>query len=145
MEQFPHVYRVSASGRSSGNLAVVGDGLPDIAAAPPAEFDGPGDQWSPETLLTSAIASCFILSFRAVAKASTFEWNAIECETEGTLDRVDRTTKFTNVLNRVTLTVPTGADTDQAEKLLHKAESVCLVSNSLSADVELDVTIRHAD
>jgi hypothetical protein len=33
----------------------------------PREFDGRGNQWSPESLLAAALADCFVLSFRAVA------------------------------------------------------------------------------
>jgi hypothetical protein len=39
------------------------------SCAAPAEFGGPGDQWSPESLLAGAIASCFALTFRFVARA----------------------------------------------------------------------------
>lgn len=141
MQSFPHTYNASVTASPSGHLAVTADGLPDLAAAPPAEFDGPGDQWSPETLLMSSLASCFILSFRAVAAASRFEWVSIKCQSSGVLDRVDKVTKFTSVTHHVHLLVHSEADIDKAGKLLQKAESVCLISNSLSAEVHLETEI----
>ena len=54
-----------ASSSGDGDVALSGDGLPAIATAPPAEFGGPGDRWSPETLLAAAVADCFVLGFRS--------------------------------------------------------------------------------
>ena len=137
MQPLPHRYHIKATGSSSSSVTISSDGLASIQSAPPAEFDGPGDQWSPETLLLAAVGDCFILSFRAVAAASEFSFGSLECATQGTLDRVDRTTRFTEIVNTVTLTVPAGGSETLAHRLLEKAENVCLVSNSLNAHVQL--------
>jgi organic hydroperoxide reductase OsmC/OhrA len=50
-----------------GDLPVSGAELPDFETVPPAEFDGPGDRWSPETLPCAPMADCFLLSFRSVS------------------------------------------------------------------------------
>ena len=89
MQEFPHHYRVNASAEADGNVTIKADDLPEIVTAPPAEFGGPGDQWSPETLLVGAIADCFVLTFRAIASASKLEWSALECSAEGVLERVN--------------------------------------------------------
>ena len=39
------------------------------------------------TLLIAAVADCFILTFRAVARASRFEWISLGCTVDGVLDR----------------------------------------------------------
>ena len=39
-------------GGASGYAALAAPGLPNLAAAPPTEFGGPGDAWSPELLPT---------------------------------------------------------------------------------------------
>ena len=44
MHPYPHRYSVQASASSIGDVAVASLGLPAIATAPPAEFDGPGDR-----------------------------------------------------------------------------------------------------
>ena len=44
------------------------EGVRVIESAPPKEFDGPGDQWSPEQLLTAAVADCFVLNFRTMTR-----------------------------------------------------------------------------
>ncbi len=134
MKQLPHTYSVTVAGDPEANLTASADKLPSLEVAPPAEFGGPGDQWSPEALLMAAVANCLVLSFRAIAKASKFDWRSIECESSGVLDKVERRILFTRVDTRVRLMIPPEASAENAEKLLHKAEQSCFVSNSLSCD-----------
>lgn len=144
MDPFPHHYHITATSRPEGLVQVAGNALPGIQTAPPVEFGGPGDAWSPETLLVAAVADCYILSFRAVASASKFDWLTLSCETSGTLDRQEKVTRFTEIVNRVHLKVAAGTTEETATRLLHKAEDICLVSNSLNAPVRLDIEIEFA-
>ena len=137
MHPYPHTYSVSAKGTTTGLVPVESPGLPVLTTAPPKEFDGPGDVWSPETLLVAAIADCYILTFRGVARAAKLEWNDLKCEVEGVLERVEGVTRFTGYTNRATLTVKPGADHEKAKELLERAERVCLVNNSLLGDRRL--------
>jgi len=141
MHEFPHQYTVTAAAQAEGEITVEAEKLPALATAPPAQFDGPGDRWSPEMLLVGAVADCVVLSFRAIARASKFNWSDISCEVEGTLDRIDRVTQFTHFVVRLTLTVPPDTSEERARMLAEKAERSCLVSNSLKAESTLDIHI----
>ncbi len=141
MHPFPHRYTVSAVVRPDGDVPLSTDGVRVIESAPPKEFDGPGNQWSPEGLLTAAVADCFVLGFRAIAAASKFAWINLEARTEGTLDRVEGRMRFTRFDTHAKLQVPPGADVERAKKLLEKAESTCLVANSLSSERHLTVDV----
>lgn len=143
MQDLPHHYSVTATGTESNSITLSAANVPDISSAAPAEFGGPGDQWSPESLLVAAVADCFILTFRAIARASRLDWTNLECSAEGILDRVERITRFTAVHITATLTVPAGTETEKAEKLLHKAEENCLVTNSLNVEPQLTTDVRH--
>jgi len=142
MQEFPHHYVVNASATAEENVALSSPGLPGLASAAPAEFGGPGDQWSPETLLTAAVADCFILSFKAIARASRFEWIALSCEVEAVLDRIEKVTQFTDFRETVVLDVPPGTEESKAMRLLEMAERACLVTNSLTGTTHLDATVR---
>jgi organic hydroperoxide reductase OsmC/OhrA len=145
MQDLPHHYRVSADGEATGPVDVSSPGLPDISTAAPAEFGGPGDLWSPETLFAAAIADCFILSFRAISRASRTEWVRLRCDVDAVLDRVDRSTRFTRIVISATLTLPSGGDEAKALRLLEKAERSCLITNSLTAEVHLETAIGFGD
>lgn len=142
MQSLPHQYRVAAIGKRDGPVELSSSRLVSIASAAPAEFGGPGDLWSPETLLVGAVVDCFILSFRAIARASSLDWETLQCEAEGTLDRVDRSTRFTAIQLRARLAVPTGTNESRAARLLQKAEESCLITQSLACPVHLDASVE---
>jgi peroxiredoxin-like protein len=141
MHPYPHLYAVHARAEATGDVDLDAERLPTLKTAPPVEFDGPGDRWSPETLLCAAVADCFVLSFRAVARASKLDWQSVEASVEGKLDRVEGKSRFTEIVVRATLRVPAGTDHQRAEKLMEKAEQVCLISNSLLAERRLEPTV----
>ena len=142
MQEFPHHYSVVARAGTQGNVVLQNDRLPLIVSAPPAEFGGPGDQWSPETLLVAAVADCFVLTFRAIAGISRFPWISLACDVTGTVDRVERVTQFTQIEVRARLRVPEGTKQDQALRLLTKAEETCLVTNSLKVQPHLEAVVE---
>ncbi len=141
MHPFPHRYAVNAAMRPDGDVPLSTDGVRIIESAPPKEFDGPGNQWSPEGLLTASVADCFALNFRAIAKASKYAWVSLETRTEGTLDRIEGKMRFTRFDTHAKLQVPEGSDIERAKKLLEKAEQTCLVANSLSSERHLTVEV----
>lgn len=141
MHPFPHHYNVHATVRPDGDVPLAADGMRVIESAPPKEFDGPGNQWSPEGLFTAAVADCFVLNFRAIAKASKFAWTHLEARTQGTLDRADGKMRFTRFDTHARLQVPEGVDVERAKKLLEKSEQTCLVANSLNSDRHLTMEV----
>jgi uncharacterized OsmC-like protein len=141
MQDYPHQYIVKADAPEEGVISVSSSGLETLPSLAPAEFGGPGNLWSPETFLVAAVADCFILTFRAVARGSHFDWNSVSCEVEGILDRVENVTRFTEFHVRVTLHVPQGSDLHKAERLVEKSDHVCLVTNSLTAKTILSTEI----
>lgn len=141
MQRLPHRYRVEASAAFEGEVAIASQGLETLRTAPPAEYDGPGDRWSPETLLVASVVDCFVLTFRAVARASSLAWTDLRCEAEGELDRVEHVTRFTRLTIRAFLTIPPGGDAEKAARVLEKAERSCLVTNSLAFPVGLEPNV----
>jgi organic hydroperoxide reductase OsmC/OhrA len=133
-----------ASVTADASPLVRAEGLPDLHSASPREFDGPGDQWSPESLLVGAAASCFLLTFKVVARIARLEWQRLDCSADGTLDRVDGVTQFTHMRLHAKLTVADLGRREAYQQALEKAERNCLVSNSLRCTRELTVDIVAA-
>lgn len=143
MHPFPHVYQVDARDSGAGRVVLETAGVESLESSSPVEFDGPGDRWSPETLLIAALADCFILTFRAVARAAKLEWSELSVSVQGTLDRQERVTQFTGFELHATLTVAPDTDLATAGASLQRAEKACLISNSLKAPVHLVAEVRE--
>ena len=137
MHPFPHLYRARAVSSLEGDVELQSEGLDPIASRPPVQFGGPGDRWSPETLLCAALADCLLMTFRAIARASRIDWTSLDVSVEGRLEREQGNSHFTHFAIEAVLKVPEGVDPAAAERALHKAEAGCLISNSLKATREL--------
>ena len=145
MQDLPHLYTVTASAAGSNNVILASAGVVDIESAGPPEFGGPGDVWSPEGLLVAAVADCFVLTFRGIARTAKLDWLTLECKAEGTLDKLDGMTQFTAFKVTAELTVPPGANEKKAATLLQKAEKYCLITNSMKAESHLDASVIVGD
>ena len=141
MQPYPHTYVAAAAADSAGSVTVASPQLPSMETDAPPQFDGPGGKWSPESLLCASVADCFILTFRAVARAAKLEWLHLECRVEGVLERRERLLQFTRYTTFATLTVPTGTDAVKARELLERAEHSCLIANSLRGTRALDARV----
>jgi len=141
MKPLPHVYDVHLAGGPTGYAHLSLPGVPELRAAPPRDFDGPGDAWGPEHLLLAAVEACFLFTLRAVAQASRVEFTALELSASGTVDRAGGGLRFTEIVLRPRLTLGPDADRDRAVRVLEKAEKTCLVSASLATPIRLEPEI----
>lgn len=123
-------------------LASSSDGLPELAVASPPAFDGPAGVWSPEHLFVLAAASCWMTTFLAVAKLSKLPVRAVTAEAEGSVERrEDRRFHIARILLRPRVTLDVEADRERALRLIEKAESVCLVRNSVRTEITLEPAV----
>jgi organic hydroperoxide reductase OsmC/OhrA len=145
MHPFPHRYVVSSTATPADHdIVLTSPGIPSLATVTPPEFEGPGGLWSPETLLVGAVADCFLITFRGIARASRMPWISISVTCEGTLERPDRVTQFTRFDLRATVVLPPEVSTDQARRILTRAEETCLVTRSLKGETRLHMAVEHA-
>lgn len=142
MDQLPHHYKVAAQAGSEGAVELTTSEGARLQSDAPASFGGQVGVQSPEFLLAEALASCFILTFRAIASASNFPWAALQCTAEGVLDRRERKLCFTHFDLEAVLSISDESQQEKAIKLLEKAEANCLIGQSLSCTVELRPSIN---
>jgi organic hydroperoxide reductase OsmC/OhrA len=138
MKPLPHTYRARLRGGPAEYAALSTPGAPDLRSAPPLEYDGPGDAWSPEALLLASVEACFLFTLRAVARASKLDFASLDLHGEETLDRENGITRFTEIVLRPRLTLAPGVDRDRARWVLEKSKKACLVFASLSVPVRLE-------
>jgi organic hydroperoxide reductase OsmC/OhrA len=145
MKPFPHSYSASLTGGPLAYAELTAGDVPALRTAPPPQFDGPGDAWSPEQLFLAAVESCFLFTLRAVARASRLEFVNLDLDAEGTVAREDRVTRFTEVILRAVLTVPAGTDRARALAALERTKSACLISASISTPIRVVADVRTAE
>lgn len=134
-------YSFTSSARWTGDRHGVVEGYevdPPINFSAPPEFQGQAGVWTPEHFFTSAVATCFITTFQAIAAWSKFEPHALEVSAEGQVEKAEGGFRFTRITVRPILTITTESDRERALRLLEKAESACLISRSLQSQIVLD-------
>lgn len=143
-----HDYEIELVGKGvrSGILSAEGDGLPSLHVASPPEFGGPEGVWSPEHLYVASISSCLMTTFRAIAESSNLEVLEYSDSASGHMVRGDdRLYSISEVTLRPRVVIAEGEDVEKAERLLRKAEGVCLISRSVKTKVSMEghVLVKH--
>jgi organic hydroperoxide reductase OsmC/OhrA len=69
MKDLPHNYAITSILNNDGQVSLKANNTPKMVITAPPEFGGPAGNWSPETLLVASVASCFLLTYRALASA----------------------------------------------------------------------------
>ncbi len=143
MKPLPHQYDVHLTGGPAGYAQLSTAGVPELRTAPPEDYDGPGDAWSPEHLLLASVQACFLFTLRAIARLSRLEFTALELDASGTVNRQNGVTRFTEIVLRPRLSVAPGTDRERALHVLEKSEKTCLVSASISTHIRLEAEITE--
>jgi organic hydroperoxide reductase OsmC/OhrA len=144
MKPLPHHYQVRLAGGPAGHAIASVDGAPDLRTAPPADFGGPGDAWSPEHLFLASLETCFLFTLQSVAQASRVPFTSATVSAEGTVDRQEGVTRFTEVVLRPRLVVPAGVDRERALRIMQKSEAACLITASVKTPIRLEPEIVTA-
>ena len=143
-----HDYEIElvSKGVRSGILSAESDGLPSLHVASPPEFGGPDGVWSPEHLYVAAISTCLMTTFRAIAESTNLQVLEYSDNATGRMVRGDdRLYSIDAVTLRPRVVIEQGEDVSKAERLLNKAESVCLISRSVKTKVSMEghVLVKH--
>jgi organic hydroperoxide reductase OsmC/OhrA len=109
--------------------------------SPPA-FGGLEGRWTPEDLLLCAVASCYTTTFRTLADYSKLNYTDLQVEVEAAIAKADSGYSFGEILLRANLTIPLESEQGRAEKLLHKADHMCLVSRALALKPAFQPSIK---
>jgi peroxiredoxin-like protein len=139
-------YLVTAKWEAGRKGVVSAEGVdPSIRFSSPPEFKGESGFWTPEHFLVAAVASCYVVTFYAIADISKLDFLGLELSIEGKLGKLDGKLRFTEIVMRPILTIVREEDRQRANRLLEKAEQGCLVARSLSCPVTTDTLVRQAD
>jgi organic hydroperoxide reductase OsmC/OhrA len=123
-------------------LETSSDKKPNLAVTPPPEFKGPEGYWTPEDLFSSAISSCYLLTFKAIARMKKMDWISLEVKVDAKLEKSKSGLKFTEVKIYPHLEICCDFNVDPYLELLMKSKDNCLVTNSMNCDFEVIPKIK---
>lgn len=141
MEQ--HIYEVGLEWQSHRKGLMSSPDLEKtIEVATPPQFPGGMEAiWSPEHLFTSAVLSCFMTTFLAIAENSKLPFKSFSCKAYGKLEKVEGKYLMSAVELKPVLVLEDETLAEKAKRILAKAEEHCLITNSVKSAVTMDATV----
>jgi organic hydroperoxide reductase OsmC/OhrA len=137
---FPHQYDVDLRWVHDTYGVLSAPGHPILVAGAPADFDGSDAWWSPEHMLTGAVATCLMLTFLAIADRQHLTIGAYASHGKAIVDKTREGILFTSIAIDVEIRA-VSEDVLHAEAAFEKAKRACIVSNVLKLPVEARVSV----
>jgi organic hydroperoxide reductase OsmC/OhrA len=120
------------------------EGKPSIRGTAAPAFRGDASLHNPEDLLVASLSACHFLSYAALCARARINVIAYEDDAVGTMDKVDRVVRFTEVTLRPKVTIAPGSDPEKARALHAKAHAICFIASSVNFPVKHEPTITLA-
>jgi peroxiredoxin-like protein len=140
-----HEYPVTINwkgGRDGSGSAKTGNSGTDFSLAVPPEFQGPGGATNPEEMLTTAIASCYSITFGIIAANRKLPVDAIHVTAVGVVEQQGMSFTFKQITIRPEITLSPDATEAQVDATLEnaiKADAYCIVTNAVRGKVEVKI------
>jgi organic hydroperoxide reductase OsmC/OhrA len=117
-------------------------GRTSLHISSPPEFKGEEGTWTPEHLLIGAVEGCLMVTFLAYAERKRIQIQAYESMASGRLEFIDGSYRFTRIVISPLIVAQQPAGETDVLTALRDAEKRCLVSNSITAVVEVNPIVR---
>lgn len=104
---------------------------------PPDFYKGIPGFWSPEHLFVAAVVSCFMTTFLGIAENSKLEYNNLEIQATGVVDKVEGKFQVTEITLKPKAIIPSTMSTEKAMRVMEMAEKNCLIANSVKTEIHL--------
>ncbi len=116
--------------------------LPNIEVATPPEFpNGVPNIWSPEQLFVASANICLMTTFLSIAENSKLDFSKFRCKAKGKLEKVENIFMISEIELIPEIFVAAEKDIERAERIIHKSEHHCLISNSVKTKIILNPKI----
>ena len=121
---------------------------PDVAGIEvtvPPEFRGPGGHWSPETLLVASAASCYAVTFAALAERRGIPIHGLTVSGTGLVGKRDDG-RFGFLAVELTPRIQTEPEcVDRVERTARAAHASCLVARALNVPIGVTPLVEAAE
>ena len=145
-EEKEHRYRVDLAWNEGRIGTMSSPDLDDrIEVATPPEFEGGVEGiWSPEHLFVSSVSSCFMTTFVAIAEYSKLDFEDLDVEAVGKIEKVDGKFMVTEITLKPELVIGDEKNEDKAKRIMEKAEAACLISRSIKSEIHFEPKVTVA-
>ncbi len=117
-------------------------GRPGILVSSPPEFRGEAGLWTPEEFYVSAIETCALMTFLALAGRKNLSFLSYRSSAEGDLEFVEGGYRFTRVTVRPVISISDPEARRAVLDTIMDAHKKCLITRSATAEVVLAPEIR---
>jgi organic hydroperoxide reductase OsmC/OhrA len=140
-----HVFEVQVSWREGLRGEAAATGVDQkVPFSVPAEFGGPGGEWTPEHFFTAGINCCVMATFLSISQLSKLAIVSYEAKATARMEKTEGGLLMTRVELRPRIGVASDKDRERALRMIEKAEKMCPISNSVKAVVSLEATVEVA-
>ncbi len=109
-----------------------------IEVATPPDFPkGVPGIWSPEHLYVASSNVCLMTTFLAIAENSKLDFVSFKCKATGKLEKIENKYMISEIILEPEIRIKDEKDKERAERIIHKSEAACLISNSMKTKIIL--------
>ncbi len=103
----------------------------------PVEFGGEEGMMNPEDAFVGSLAMCYSITLRSTLEKMRLELKDFELITKGLLKDTDEGSKITKITLKPKVKLKNEEDRNKVERALKLAKKNCLISKSMSSEIEL--------
>jgi peroxiredoxin-like protein len=141
VHDYPVTVKWNGGKEGSGQVTADRSGVSSPLAVP-TEYQGTGNGTNPEELLTTAIASCYTITFGIIAQNRKLPISDIQTQATGQVEQNGAQLTYTSVTIKPTIKLQGDATDEQAklaEDMAHKADLYCIITNAVRDKVKINV------
>ncbi|MFC4354641.1 OsmC family protein [Chryseomicrobium palamuruense] len=135
-----HTFHQQLSWGSTRNeIGEVIIGQTPIPFSIPQDLQGPGVGTNPDELLLSSAAGCYIMTLGAMFERSSLHIEQITMHSELDISVTNGEFKVEEIRHHPTLSGFDPSKRKMIERIVHKADERCMISNALKASVTITI------
>ena len=137
--QFPHQYKATITRTFASRGRIEAAPRVALAVGPSAQMDGDVSTWSAEHLLLSAIGTCLLSTFEAIAARDGIEVLWWQATVSGQVEQTPEGLQFTAILAAIEMQID--GNVDAVEATLEDTKNYALITNALRVPVIVEANI----
>ncbi len=139
MVEYPLKFRASAvADPVEDSWTTAADSGERIEVSPPTDFEGSGDEVSPEELFALSIVNCIVSTYNGIAGRKGLSFDGIAADIELVLDRSGDEGRPMMTRAEVDVHVEGVDDVERGEEIAEITDRNCFVSRSVKTEIETD-------